>query len=153
MGKMGRANLAVAMRQENVQVVSVCDIFPRNLEWALESARKKFPETKPIKDFREVLADRSVDIVCIATPDHWHPYMTIEACKAGKDVYVEKPLSATIREGRAMVDAARKHQRVVQVGLHRRSTEAYAKIAEVLKTGTIGKITVARAYRINNMSP
>src|SRR4051794_5301444 len=103
MGKMGRANLGYAMRQENLQVEAVCDIFPRNLQWALETAQKRFPEAKGLKDFREVLADKSVDVVCIATPDHWHPYMTVEACKAGKDVYVEKPICVTVEEGQKMV--------------------------------------------------
>ena|SRR5688572_8142379 len=68
MGKMGRSNLGIAMRQENLQVAAVCDIYDRNLNWAHEAAKKKFPETRAIKDFREILADKSIDIVCISTP-------------------------------------------------------------------------------------
>ncbi|UCF16446.1 MAG: Gfo/Idh/MocA family oxidoreductase, partial [Phycisphaerales bacterium] len=105
------------------------------------------------KDFRRLLDRKDIDAVVIATPDHWHAVQTIMACQAGKDVYVEKPLSVTIHEGRKMVEAAKRHNRVVQVGLHRRSSKAYAQIAEHVKTGSIGKVTVARAYRVSNMYP
>ena len=74
--------------------------------------------SKPVKDFREILADKSIDAVCISTPDHWHAYMTVEACKAGKDVYVEKPACVYVEEGQKMVQAARKYNRVVQAGHH-----------------------------------
>src|SRR5260221_8802822 len=108
MGKMGRSNLGFGQQQENVVVTAVCDIYQRNLDWAAKSAndyaqKSGKPEVKALKDFREILADKSVDAVCIATPDHWHAYMTVEACKAGKDVYVEKPISVTIDEGKKMV--------------------------------------------------
>src|SRR5262245_54811118 len=92
MGRMGMSNLSFALRQPEVEVVSVCDVYQPHLEKAVAaSARgpKGEPEVrKPargIKDFREILRDKSIDAVCIATPDHWHPYMTVEACKAGKD--------------------------------------------------------------------
>jgi predicted dehydrogenase len=94
-----------------------------------------------------------VDAVVIATPDHWHAIQMIAACRAGKDVYVEKPLSMTILEGRAMVDAARKYDRIVQVGTHRRSSRMYAQLAEAVHSGAIGKVTVARAGFASNMTP
>lgn len=150
MGKMGRSNLSVAMRQENLQVVSVCDIFDRNLNWALEAAHKKFPEAKAIKDFREVFADKSVDVVCIATPDHWHPYMTVEACKAGKDVYVEKPICVTVEEGPKMVQAARKYNRVVQAGTQQRSGDHFQKAVELVKSGAIGQVTRVATWNVGN---
>ncbi len=100
-----------------------------------------------------ILDRKDIDAVVIATPDHWHAIQMISACKAGKDVYVEKPLSMTISEGRAMVEAARKHDRIVQVGTHRRSSRLYAQLAEVVHSGAIGKVTVARAAFANNMSP
>jgi predicted dehydrogenase len=106
-----------------------------------------------VKDFRAILDRKDIDAVVIATPDHWHAIQMIAACKAGKDVYVEKPLSATIVEGRAMVDAARKHDRIVQVGTHRRSSRMYAGLAERVHSGAIGKVTVARAAFANNMTP
>jgi len=94
-----------------------------------------------------------VDAVVIATPDHWHAIQTITACDAGKDVYVEKPLSITIHEGRRMVEAARRNRRVVQVGTHRRSSGLYAELAGLIASGKIGKVTVSRAYRLSNMYP
>ena len=106
-----------------------------------------------VKDFRAVLERKDIDAVVIATPDHWHAIQMIEACKAGKDVYVEKPLSITIAEGRAMVEAARKHDRIVQVGTHRRSSRLYMQLAEVIHSGAIGKVTVARAAYCSNMPP
>src|SRR6476646_136900 len=96
MGKSGRDNLKHAMRQENVTISAVCDIYDRNLKWAVDLAQG---QAKPLRDFREILADKSVDAVCISTPDHWHPYMTIEACKAGKDVYVEQPSFVYVEKG------------------------------------------------------
>ncbi len=111
MGKMGRSNLSVAMKQENLAVASVCDIFERNLDMAVAMTKG---QAKAVRDFREILADKSIDVICISTPDHWHAYMTVEACKAGKDVYVEKPISVTVDEGVKMVQAARKYKRVVQ---------------------------------------
>ena len=88
---------------------------------------------RAIRDFREILADKSIDIVCIATPDHWHPYMMVEACKAGKDVYVEKPICVTVEEGKKMVEAARKYKRVVQAGTQQRSGEHFQKAVELVQ--------------------
>src|SRR5574339_642442 len=103
--------------------VAVCDIYQPNLEKGFESASKNKhgAAVRKVKDFREILADKSIDVVNISTPDHWHAYMTVEACKAGKDVYVEKPISVTIEEGQLMVKAARKYNRVVQCGTQQRS--------------------------------
>jgi predicted dehydrogenase len=147
MGKMGRANLNVAMRQENLQVSAVCDIFQRNLDMAVKATKDT---AKPVKDFREILADKSVDVVCIATPDHWHPYMTVEACKAGKDVYVEKPICVTVEEGKKMVEAARKYKRVVQAGTMQRSGVHFQKAAEIVKSGELGDVTFVRTWNYGN---
>lgn len=105
------------------------------------------------KDFRQVLDRKDIDAVVIATPDHWHAIQTIQACQAGKDVYVEKPLTVTIVEGRKMVEAAKKYNRIVQVGLHRRSSQQYSRLSELVQGGKIGKVTLARAYRVSNMDP
>jgi predicted dehydrogenase len=104
-------------------------------------------------DFRKLLDRDNLDGVVIATPDHWHAIQTIAACDAGKDVYIEKPLSITIHEGRRMVEAARRSQRVTQVGTHRRSSKMYTGLADLVRSGTIGKVTVGRAYRLSNMYP
>ena len=97
-------------------------------------------------DFRRVLDDKEIDAVMIATPDHWHARMAILACQAGKDVYVEKPLCQTIHEGQMIRDAARKHNRVVQVGTQRRSMEHIRGAAEFVASGNIGKVPLIKAW-------
>jgi predicted dehydrogenase len=104
-------------------------------------------------DFRDLLARKDIDAVCIATPDHWHAIQTIQALEAGKDVYVEKPLTITLHEGRRMVEAQTRTGRVVQVGLNRRGSPVYQKLVPLVRGGLIGDVTLARAYRISNMSP
>lgn len=104
-------------------------------------------------DYRKLLEDKSVDAVCIATPDHWHALQTIDAIKAGKDVYVEKPLSKTIHEGRAMINAARNSKQIVTVGLNRRAAPLYQKLAQEIPAGKIGKVSFAQTYYVSNMSP
>ncbi|MCA2968145.1 MAG: Gfo/Idh/MocA family oxidoreductase, partial [Acidobacteriaceae bacterium] len=143
MGRMGRGNLNSAMRQDNLHVSAVCDVYTPNLDLAAEqSAKQPGGAARKIRDFREILADKSVDIVCISTPDHWHAYMTVEACKAGKDVYVEKPSSVTIEEGQKMVQAARKYKRVVQGGTMQRSGAHFIEACNIVKRGDIGEVTV-----------
>jgi predicted dehydrogenase len=104
-------------------------------------------------DFRALLDDRDVDAVVVSTPDHWHVLMTMMACAAGKDVYVEKPLSLFVREGRWMVDVARRHARVVQVGTQQRSGPHYQKARELVRSGHIGKVVAARAWYHRNVMP
>ena len=122
-----------------MQPAALCDVYQPHLERAEAAARRGGFEPKSVKDFREVLADKSIDAVCISTPDHWHAYMTVEACKAGKDVYVEKPASVYIDEGRKMVEAARKYKRVVQAGTMQRSGGYFQKAAEIVKSGKLGE--------------
>ena len=105
------------------------------------------------EDFRRLLERKDIDAVVIATPDHWHAIQAIMACDSGKDVYVEKPLTATILEGRRMVEAARRNGSVVQVGLQRRSSQVYKKACDEVAQGKLGKITVARTYHVSNMAP
>lgn len=160
MGRMGTSNLQFAMKQPDVEVVSVCDVYQPHLEKAVALSGRgpnKEPDARPkakgIEDFREILRDKSVDAVCIATPDHWHPYMTVEACKAGKDVYVEKPICVALEEGRKMVQAARKYNRVVQVGTMQRSGVHFQKACEIVRSGEIGKVTFVRTWNYGNMKP
>ena len=108
--------------------------------------RREF-QVKAVKDFREIIADKSIDAVCISTPDHWHAYMTVEACKAGKDVYVEKPACVYVEEGQKMVEAARKYKRVVQAGTMQRSGGYFQKAAEIVKSGGLGEITFCHAWQ------
>src|SRR5271156_5305584 len=153
--------------QPDARIVALCDVYEPYLNAAYDRLDPRFAglggriprmpkldaDVARVKDFRAILDRKDIDSVVIATPDHWHAIQMIAACKAGKDVYVEKPLSVTIAEGRAMVDAARKYERIVQVGTHRRSSRLYAQLADVVHSGAIGKVTVARASFTSNMSP
>ena len=135
---------------DDVEVVALCDVH----QPTLQQVNRRFDgKATTYRDFRKLIDHKDVDAVVIATPDHWHAVQTIAACDAGKDVYVEKPLSITVREGRRMVEAARRNGRVVQVGTHRRSSELYAELAELIASGKLGKVTVSRAYRLSNMYP
>lgn len=104
-------------------------------------------------DFRALLDDRDIDAVVVSTPDHWHALMTMMACAAGKDVYVEKPLSLFVREGRWMADVARRHKRVVQVGTQQRSGPHYQKARELVRSGHIGQVVAVRIWNYRNIMP
>ncbi len=148
LGRMGSGNLGYAAKVPGFQTVAVCDVYQPTLERAQAQARKLgFEDVKAIKDFREILADKSIDAVNISTPDHWHAYMTVEACKAGKDVYVEKPACVYIDEGPKMVEAARKYKRIVQGGTMQRSGAFFQKAREIVKSGELGDITFCRTFQ------
>ena len=146
-GTMGTDNLRYAMQMPEVQPVAICDVYRPHRERAVGVADKGGFQVKAVADFREILADRSIDAVCIATPDHWHAYMTVEACKAGKDVYVEKPACKGVDEGLKMVQAARKYNRVVQAGTMQRSGGNFRKAAELVAAGTLGEITFCHTFQ------
>jgi predicted dehydrogenase len=125
----------------NVRITHVVDVDERHFGGSLSYVKQKFggaPATET--DFRRVLDNRDVDVVTIAAPDHWHALMTIYACQAGKDVYVEKPISHNIVEGRKMIEAAARYNRVVGVGTQRRSSVMLAKAAQFLRDGGLGSI-------------
>ncbi len=145
-GRMGSGNLSIALKNPSFEPVAVCDVYKPHLEDGVRIAKDKGVTVKPVADFREVIADKSIDAVCISTPDHWHAYMTVEACKAGKDVYVEKPLCTHIDEGKKMIEAARKYNRVVQAGTMQRSGVHFQKAAQLVKDGAIGEVTVCRTW-------
>jgi 2-aminoethylphosphonate-pyruvate transaminase len=144
-GNRGDQLIDAFLKQPDVEIVAVCDIHEPYCDFAASKARSN---PKKFKDYRRLLEMRDLDAVVIGTPDHWHALQTVHACEAGKDVYVEKPLSLCIAEGRAMVEAVRKHQRVCQVGTQRRSTALCRQVAEFIRHGGIGKVTVARAFHI-----
>ncbi len=168
-GNRGSQLLRGFLTQDDVEIAALCDVYEPYLVRDYSKVDKVLADslgsTVPqmteklganvarYKDFRRLLERKDIDAVVISTPDHWHAIQAIMACQAGKDVYVEKPLSVTIVEGRKMVDAAKRHKRVVQVGLHRRSSLTYQQLARDVQAGKIGKVTVARAYRISNMYP
>ncbi len=147
-GRMGSSNVGYAGKTPGVEIVAVCDVYQPHLERAQAQARKLgFEGVKAVKDFREILADKSIDAVCIATPDHWHAYIMVEACKAGKDVWVEKPACVYVEEGVKMVEAARKYNRVVQGGTMQRSGGFFQKAREIVKRGDLGAITFCRTFQ------
>jgi predicted dehydrogenase len=150
MGRMGTGNLEYAMRQPNLQVAALCDVYQPNLDAAMAKAGAKGQSPRAVHDFREILADKSIDIVNISTPDHWHAYMTVEACKAGKDVYVEKPVCLVVEEGRKMVEAARKYNRVVQAGTMQRSAVHFQQACDIVRRGELGKVAFVRTWNYGN---
>ena len=149
-GMRGSQLIQAILKHDDVQIVALCDVYGTHLE----KAQTLLPSrVDSYGDFRKVLDRQDIDAVVLATPDHWHAIQTIMACEAGKDVYVEKPLSATIAEGRRMVDAARKHSRVVQVGTHRRSATIWKQAVEMVQSNQLGHPTFSRAARLSNMYP
>jgi predicted dehydrogenase len=140
-GGFGTVDLNDFVANKDVEVVAVCDVYQPNLEKAAAIAG---PKAKRHTDYRKLLEDRDVDAVVIATPEHWHALMCIDACEAGKDVYVEKPASHHIRDGRRMVEAARRKNRVVQVGSQQRSGAHFQRAVKYLREGKIGPV-----YHVN----
>jgi predicted dehydrogenase len=142
----GRGDALNAIK-DGAEIKTFCDIDDEVLRKTgadLGKAQGKNPAFE--KDFRRVLEDKDIDGVIIATPDHWHAILTILACQAGKDVYIEKPLSQTIHEGHLMRDAARKYDRVVQVGTQRRSSEHFRSAVDYVASGKLGKICMVKAW-------
>jgi len=149
-GWYGKIDLIRLIQVAPVEVVSLCDVDKHMLSNAADIVEhrqdsKKRPRT--YSDYREMLKERDLDIVLIATPDHWHALTMIEACKSGVDIYVQKPISVDVVEGRAMLQAARQHERIVQVGMQRRSTPHLVEAKErYLDTGALGKIALVEIY-------
>jgi predicted dehydrogenase len=148
----GRGMFVARLMREvpDVEFAAVCDLYPLHLArakaWAGSAA-------KEYKDFRRLLEQKDVDAVLIATPDHWHAIPTVLACQAGKDVYVEKPLAHNIKEGRAMVSAARRQHRIVQTGTQQRSAPHYAEVARIIQSGALGPVHFVRIWNYTNMFP
>src|SRR5260221_8035787 len=149
-GWYGKADLFRLIQVAPVEVVSLCDVDKRMLTDAAEmvatrQASKKKPRT--YNDYREMLKEKDLDIVLIATPDHWHALAMIAAVEAGADVYVQKPISVDVVEGQAMLAAARKPGRVVQVGTQRRSTPHLIEARDtIVKEGRLGKVAFVDVY-------
>ena len=170
-GSRGTQVMRLFQAQEDVEVTALCDVYepylmrdqdaidPNFAKYGIGAVPKfqatdKFPPSvKRYRDYRDLLADKNVDAVMIATPDHWHAIMTIAAMKAGKDVYCEKPLSMTIREGRRMIEVQKETGRVCAVGLNRRASKAYQELKKAIDSGRFGSFRCARASRISNISP
>lgn len=166
-GNRGSKLLNWFMENDDVEVAALCDVYE---PYVLRDASKVHPrykaagKTPPMGerlgaqvqrygDFRRLLEQKDIDAVCIATPDHWHAIQAIMAMDAGKDIYVEKPLTIALCEGRKMVEAQRRTGRVAAVGLNRRGSSVYRELAAKVQDGLLGKVTTARAMRMSNMYP
>lgn len=146
-GWWGMNILRTAIEAGRSNVVAMCDVDSNQLDPAVtEIEQKTGAAPKKYKDYRELLEKEKPEIVIVGTPDHWHPLCTIAAVNAGAHVYVEKPISHTIAEGRAMVQAARANNRVVQVGTHRRASPHCISAQKFMKEGKLGKIGMVRAF-------
>lgn len=133
-------NLKQFLEMPDVEVAALCDVDT----WRLDEAGKKVPGAKKFRDYRELLADKSIDAVMVATPDHWHVPMSIDAVKAGKDVSCEKPLTRCIGEGRALADLVHKHKRVFRTDSEYRTKANYHQAREAVLNGRIGQLQTIR---------
>jgi predicted dehydrogenase len=142
-GDRGRHDMHMFLNTGNVDVTAVCDIYSQQIDLAKQQA----PNARSFKDHRQLLETKDIDVVLIATPDHWHATCAIDALNSGRDVYVEKPLTRTIEEGPKIVKAARVNNRVCQVGMQQRSGKHYLEAKkEYIDAGKLGKITLARTW-------
>jgi predicted dehydrogenase len=149
-GWYGKADLLRLIQVAPVEVVSLCDVDKRMLAEAAEivsTRQKSRKKPRTYGDYREMLKEKDLDIVLVAPPDHWHALPMIAAVQAGADVYVQKPISVDVREGQAMLAAARKHGRVVQVGTQRRSTPHLIEARDnIVRAGKLGRVALAEVY-------
>ena len=153
-GGRGRALLRSLVKRSDVKIKYICDADTRCYGPATEIVMEGHNyKPKFVQDFRRMLDDRQIDAIVIATSDRWHALGTIMACQAGKDVYVEKPLSLSIWDGRKMVEAARKYNRVVQVGTQSRSAPYTDKAAEYIRSGKLGDVYLARVFLMQESGP
>jgi predicted dehydrogenase len=153
-GGMGRSHLNNFQQHDDVQIVTVCDVWDVNRRRAQRMTERQAGGAATVEsDFRKVIDRQDLDAVIVATVDHWHAIPMILACQSGKDVYVEKPISHNVAEGRAMVNAARKFDRVVQVGTQQRSGLHFQEAMKVVQSGTLGKIHRVHSWNVGNQSP
>ena len=145
-GNQGGFDFGAMIRAGQVNPVAVADVYDLRVAQTLDAIGTPPGKTKGYHDFRQLLEHKDIDAVIVATPEHWHGIPMIMACEAGKDVYVEKPISHTIYEGRKMVEAANKYNRVVTCGTQQRSGEHYQKVVETIRSGKIGKVTFVEAW-------
>lgn len=142
-GGQGAAHMTSLMKRTDIEVAAVCDAYTPRYE---EFAKRTGERCAGYQDYRRILERKDIDAVFVVTPDHWHALMTIHACEAGKDVYVEKPLTTTVFEGRKVVQAARNYGRVVQNGIQQRSMEVFKRSVDVVRSGKLGQVTHSAAW-------
>ncbi|WP_099464337.1 Gfo/Idh/MocA family oxidoreductase [Parabacteroides provencensis] len=168
-GNRGSQLLEAFLKVPGVKVTALCDLYKPYLyrNYSQVDPRYFLPKGRPVpqmkeqlgsdvaryEDYRRLLDDKNVDAVCIATPDHWHALQAIDSVNAGKDVYLEKPVSMTIHEGRKIVDAVKRTNRIVSVGYIRRCSALYNKIPEIIRSGKLGEISMISSHYYSNMTP
>ncbi|MCL6630324.1 MAG: Gfo/Idh/MocA family oxidoreductase [Armatimonadetes bacterium] len=147
-GGMGMVNMRNFMKHPEVEVAAVCDVHSKRLADAATQVEKKYGK-KPLadKDFRRIMERKDIDAVVISTPDHWHALPFIYACETGKDVFCEKPISHNILEGRSMVGAAQRYQRVTQVNLVQRGMGQFQDAVDYVRSGKMERVYICRAWR------
>src|ERR1039457_4054437 len=141
-GNQGTGNMKAFLGQKECQVVAVCDVDKGHLGNSVSVVNEHYQNSdcKPYHDFRELLARKDIDAVMMATPDHWHELVAVEAVRHGKDVYGEKPLARTIAEQQAIVAAVQANKRIWQTGSWQRSVAIFHKAAEIVRNGLIGDV-------------
>ncbi len=149
-GGMGRSNLANCARSADVVVKAACDVSKPRRDTLAE---KYGPDCKPYDDFRDVLEQKDIDAVIVATPPHWHALIAIAACKAGKDIYVQKPMTMHLGESLALKNAVKKHNVISQVGTQIHAGENYRRVVELVRAGNLGKISAVRTFNVMNQGP
>jgi len=146
-GNFGRANLAACASQPDVVVTAACDVWEAHRDAVVQ----QFKDTcKGYRDFRELLQQKDLDAVIIATPPHWHALLAIAACEAGKDVYLQKPMTLHLAEGFAVRNAVTRHHRVCQIGTQIHASENYRRVVEFIRSGNLGPIGTVRAFNVMN---
>jgi predicted dehydrogenase len=149
-GGRGTAVMKIFQSHAEVKVGAICDVYEPNLEQAISAAVKGGSQPKAYRNYKDLLADKDIQAVLIATPEHWHYQMVIDAIAAGKDIYVEKPLCRTPVEGVKLVQAEKNSKCVIQVGMQRRSYDLYLAARKVVASGTLGQVRMVRSWWLNN---
>lgn len=146
-GARAQELMQAIMQLPSTEIVGVCDAYKGRIERAVERTGGR---AKVFKDYREILGDKSIDTVVIATPDHWHATMAVDALRAGKDVYIEKPMTYTVDEGNTILGEVRKSGRILQVGSQGMSSRTQQKARDMISAGKLGQVTIIRAFYNRN---
>ena len=149
MGRQARGHLRAFNGEPDAAVVAIAEVYEPNVTWA----KREAPDLVVYEDLRALIDRQDVDAVVVSTPDHWHAAATVMAANAGKDVYVEKPTAVVVNESRAMVDAARRNNRIVQVGTQQRSQRHFQEAVELIRSGGIGTVSFVRTWNYGNSYP
>lgn len=149
-GSRGTFVMSVFQKNPDVRVAAICDVYEPNLEHALSEAGKAGSHPKAYRNYKQLLDDKEVNAVLIATPEHWHYQMILDAIAAGKDIYVEKPLCQTPEQGVALVEAEKTSKSIIQVGMQRRSYDLYLEGRKIVASGVLGSVRMVRSWWLNN---